>query len=318
MFTRIIGTGSYLPLQIRTNVDLERMLNTSDEWIISRTGIKKRHIAESDETVASMGFNAAKNALKMANIKYSQIELIILATTSSSHAFPSSACMIQKMLGIRDCIAFDVAAACTGFVYALSIADQFIKNEKIKYALIIGSDVLSRTVDPSDRNSLILFGDGAGAVVLSKSNKPGIISTHLHSNATYAHLLTLPYQYSNVNNKQPVYIQMSGNEVFKIAIEELTHIVHETLEANHFNIDMIDWFIPHQANLRIILAIVKKLGINLDKVAITIDRHGNTSAASVPSALDEIVRNGCVKLGQIILLKAFGSGFTWGSALIRF
>ncbi|MXP51003.1 beta-ketoacyl-ACP synthase III [Pantoea sp. SoEX] len=318
MFTRIIGTGSYLPLNIRTNADLNKMVDTSDEWIISRTGIKERHISKPEEDVASMGFNAAKNALKMANIKYNQIELIIIATTSSSHAFPSSACMIQKMLEIRDCTAFDLAAACTGFIYALSVADQFIKSGKIKYALVIGSDTLTRTVNPNDRNSIVLFGDGAGAVVLANSNQPGIISTHLHSNAHYAYLLTLPYQYSGIHNKQPVYLKMSGNEVFKIAIEELTYTVQETLKYNNLNIDMIDWFIPHQANIRIILAITKKLGINIKKVVITIDRHGNTSAASIPLALDEIVRDGRVKSGHMILLKAFGGGFTSGSALMRF
>ncbi|PPI88771.1 3-oxoacyl-ACP synthase [Candidatus Pantoea edessiphila] len=317
MFAKIIGTGSYLPISIRTNADLEKMVNTSDEWIISRTGIRERHIAAPDETVATMGYSAAKHALQMANIKYNDIELIIIATTSSSHAFPSSACMIQQMLKIKDCTAFDLAAACSGFIYALSVADQYIKNGKIKYALVIGSDVLTRTINPIDRNTIVLFGDGAGAVVLAQSDTPGIISTHLHSNGQYAQLLTLPYQGSTYKNK-PIYLDMAGNEVFKIAVEQLTHVIYETLDANKFNKDMIDWLIPHQANLRIIIAIVKKLGIDMNKVIITIDRHGNTSSASVPSALDEIVRDGRVKSGQIILLEAFGGGFTWGSALLRF
>ncbi|PPI86841.1 beta-ketoacyl-ACP synthase III [Candidatus Pantoea edessiphila] len=318
MFAKIIGTGSYLPIHIRTNRDLEKMVDTSNAWIVSRTGIKERRIASKNETVASMGFNAAKHALSMADINHNEIELIIIATTSSSHAFPSSACMIQQMLEIKDCTAFDLAAACTGFIYALSVADQFIKNGKIKYALVIGSDVLASKLNPNDRNTIILFGDGAGAVILAKSNRPGIISTHLHSNGSYAQLLTLPYQGSNIFQNKPVYINMAGNEVFKVAVEELTSIANETLKANSFNIDMIDWLIPHQANLRIILATAKKIGINIDKVVITIDRHGNTSAASVPSALDESVRDGRVKTGQIILLEAFGSGFTCGSALLRF
>ncbi|MBK4765213.1 MAG: ketoacyl-ACP synthase III [Pantoea sp. Brub] len=317
MFTKIIGTGSYLPSQIRTNADLEKMVKTSDEWIITRTGIRERRIAAHNETVATMGYNAAQNALKMANIQANDIELIIIATTSSSHAFPSSACMIQKMLKIKDCTAFDLAAACAGFIYALSVADQYIKYGIMKYALVIGSDILTRTLNLKDRNTMILFGDGAGAVVLGKSQKAGIISTHLHSDGRYAQLLTLPYHY-RINSKKSSYLTMVGNEVFKIAVQELVNIVDETLKANNLNCDMIDWLIPHQANLRIINATAKKLGINMNKIVITLDRHGNTSAASIPSALDEMVRDGRIKSGQIILLEAFGGGFTWGSALICF
>jgi len=317
MFTKIIGTGSYLPSQVRSNADLEKMVETSDEWIVTRTGIRERRIAAPDETVASMGFAAAQRALEMAGVEASDIGLIIVATTSSSHAFPSSACMIQQMLGINDCAAFDLAAACAGFTYALSVADQYIKNGAVKHALVIGSDVLARTLDPNDRGTIILFGDGAGAVVLGASEEQGIISTHLHADGRYGQLLTLPYQ-DRASQDEPAYLTMAGNEVFKVAVTELAHIVDETLQANNLDREMLDWLVPHQANLRIISATAKKLGMGMDKVVVTLDRHGNTSAASVPSALDEAVRDGRIKPGQLILLEAFGGGFTWGSALVRF
>jgi 3-oxoacyl-[acyl-carrier-protein] synthase-3 len=317
MYTKIIGTGSYLPSQIRTNADLEKMVETSDEWIVTRTGIRERRIAAPDETVATMGFSAAQRALEMAGIEANDVGLIIVATTSSSHAFPSSACMIQQMLEIKDCAAFDLAAACAGFTYALSVADQYIKNGAVKHALVIGADVLARALDPEDRGTIILFGDGAGAVVLGQSKEQGIISTHLHADGRYAQLLTLPYQ-DRAHQDQPAYVTMSGNEVFKVAVTELAHIVDETLQANNLDREMLDWLVPHQANLRIISATAKKLGMTMDKVVVTLDRHGNTSAASVPSALDEAVRDGRIKPGHLILLEAFGGGFTWGSALVRF
>jgi 3-oxoacyl-[acyl-carrier-protein] synthase-3 len=317
MYTKIIGTGSYLPSQIRTNADLEKMVETSDEWIVTRTGIRERRIAAPDETVATMGFSAAQRALEMAGVDANEIGLIIVATTSSSHAFPSSACMIQQMLEIKDCAAFDLAAACAGFTYALSVADQYIKNGAVKHALVIGADVLARALDPEDRGTIILFGDGAGAVVLGQSEEQGIISTHLHADGRYAQLLTLPYQ-DRAHQDQPAYVTMAGNEVFKVAVTELAHIVDETLQANNLDREMLDWLVPHQANLRIISATAKKLGMTMDKVVVTLDRHGNTSAASVPSALDEAVRDGRIKPGHLILLEAFGGGFTWGSALVRF
>lgn len=317
MYTKIIGTGSYLPSQIRTNADLEKMVETSDEWIVTRTGIRERRIAAADETVATMGFSAAQRALEMAGIEANDVGLIIVATTSSSHAFPSSACMIQQMLEIKDCAAFDLAAACAGFTYALSVADQYIKNGAVKHALVIGADVLARALDPEDRGTIILFGDGAGAVVLGQSEEQGIISTHLHADGRYAQLLTLPYQ-DRAHQDQPAYVTMAGNEVFKVAVTELAHIVDETLQANNLDREMLDWLVPHQANLRIISATAKKLGMTMDKVVVTLDRHGNTSAASVPSALDEAVRDGRIKPGHLILLEAFGGGFTWGSALVRF
>ncbi len=317
MYTKIIGTGSYLPEQVRTNADLEKMVETTDEWIVTRTGIRERRIAGPDETVATMGFQAAQRALEMAGVEANDIGLIIVATTSSSHAFPSSACMIQQMLGINDAAAFDLAAACAGFTYALSVADQYVKNGAVKHALVIGADVLARTLDPNDRGTIILFGDGAGAVVLGASEEQGIISTHLHADGRYGQLLTLPYQ-DRANQDQPSYLTMAGNEVFKVAVTELAHIVEETLQANNLERETLDWLVPHQANLRIISATARKLGMEMDKVVVTLDRHGNTSAASVPSALDEAVRDGRIQRGQLILLEAFGGGFTWGSALVRF
>lgn len=304
-------------MQVRTNADLEKMVDTSDEWIVTRTGIRERRIAAPDETVATMGLHAAEKALEMASVSASDVGLIIVATTSSSHAFPSSACQVQNMLGIRDCAAFDLAAACAGFTYALSVADQYIKNGAVKYALVIGSDVLSRKLDPEDRGTVILFGDGAGAVLLGASEEQGIISTHMHADGHYGNLLTLAYP-SQSEPEKPAYVTMAGNEVFKVAVTELAHIVDETLTANNLDRSALDWLVPHQANLRIISATAKKLGMGMDKVVVTLDRHGNTSAASVPSALDEAVRDGRIQRGQLVLLEAFGGGFTWGSALVRF
>ena len=317
MYTKIIGTGSYLPEQVRTNADLEKMVETTDEWIVTRTGIRERRIAAANETVATMGFEAAKKALEMANVNPEQIGLIVVATTSGTHAFPSSACQIQSMLGVKGCPAFDVAAACAGFTYALSIADQYVKNGAVDYALVIGADVLARTCDPTDRGTIIIFGDGAGAVVLGASEEPGIISTHLHADGRYGDLLTLPNA-DRVEPENPIYLTMAGNEVFKVAVTELAHIVDETLAANNLERSALDWLVPHQANLRIISATAKKLGMSMDNVVVTLDHHGNTSAASVPCALDEAVRDGRIQRGQLILLEAFGGGFTWGSALVRF
>ncbi|HBL7130784.1 TPA: ketoacyl-ACP synthase III [Serratia marcescens] len=317
MYTKILGTGSYLPVQVRTNADLEKMVDTSDEWIVTRTGIRERRIAAADETVATMSFQAAEKALEMAGVAKEDIGLIVVATTTTTHAFPSAACLVQQMLGIKDCAAFDLAAACAGFTYALSVADQYVKNGAVKHALVIGADVLSRTLDLEDRGTIILFGDGAGAVVLGASEAPGILSTHLHADGSYGNLLTLPYK-DRQNQDKPAYVTMAGNEVFKVAVTELARIVDETLQANNLDRSELDWLVPHQANLRIISATAKKLGMGMDKVVVTLDRHGNTSAASVPSALDEAVRDGRIQRGQLVLLEAFGGGFTWGSALVRF
>lgn len=317
MFTKILGTGSYLPAHIRSNADLEKMVDTSDEWIVTRTGIRERRIASADETVSSMGHHAAEQALNMAGLEAEKVGMIIVATTSSSHAFPSSACQIQRDLGINDCIAFDLAAACAGFAYALSVADTYIKNGAVDYALVVGSDTLSHTLDPEDRGTLILFGDGAGAVLLGRSATPGIISTHLHADGRYGDLLTLPY-HNRMDPAASAYLTMSGNEVFKVAVTELAHIVDETLSANALDLSELDWLVPHQANLRIITATAKRLDMGMKKVVVTLDRHGNTSAASVPLALDEAVCDGRIQPGHLVLLEVFGGGFTWGSALLRF
>ncbi|MBG5907232.1 beta-ketoacyl-ACP synthase III [Providencia stuartii] len=316
MYSKILGTGSYLPTQIRTNADLEKMVDTFDEWIVTRTGIHERRIAGEDESVATMGFHAAQKALEMAQVDSSEIGLIVVATTSSTHAFPSAACQIQQMLGINDCAAFDVAAACAGFTYAISIVDQFIKTGMAKKALVIGADALSKTLDPNDRGTIILFGDAAGAMVLGASQEPGIISTHLHADGRYGELLALPNR--ERGSEDQAYLTMTGNEVFKVAVRELAHIVDETLAESGIAKEELDWLVPHQANLRIISATAKKLDMAMDKVVVTLDKHGNTSAASVPTAFDEAVRDGRIQRGQLVLLEAFGGGFTWGSALVRF
>lgn len=314
MYTRILGTGSYLPVNVRTNADLEQMVDTSDEWIVTRTGIRERRIANADETVDMMAHQASLAALEMADIAASDVGLIIVATTSADHAFPSAACKLQQLLNIKGAPAFDVAAACAGFIYALSIADQYVKNGAVRYALVVGSDVLSQRLDPDDRGTIILFGDGAGAVVVGASEEPGILSTHLHADGHYGSLLTLPFQ----RDKQAAYLTMHGSEVFKVAVTELANIVDETLVANNLDRSSLDWLVPHQANLRIITATAKKLNMSMDKVVVTLDRHGNTSAASVPTALDEAVRDDRIQRGQTLLLEAFGGGFTWGSALLKY
>ena len=316
MFSKILSTGSYLPQHIRTNADLEKMVDTSDEWIVTRSGICERRIAAPDETVSTMGFEAAQKAIEAANINPQEIDLILVATTSNSHAYPSAACQIQGMLEIDDAIAFDLAAACTGFVYALGVADQFIRTGKVKKALVIGSDLNSRKLDETDRSTVVLFGDGAGAVVLEASEQEGIISTHLHASADKHSALVLPQPDRGVAKSG--YIEMQGNETFKLAVRELSNVVEETLAANNLDKKDIDWLVPHQANLRIIAATAKKLDMDMSQVVVTLDRYANNSAATVPVALDEAVRDGRIQRGQLLLLEAFGGGWTWGSALVRF
>ncbi len=316
MFSKILSTGSYLPQHIRTNADLEKMVDTSDEWIVTRSGIRERRIAAPDETVSTMGFEAAKKAIEAANIDPQEIDLILVATTSNSHAYPSAACQIQGMLEIDDAIAFDLAAACTGFVYALGVADQFIRTGKVKKALVIGSDLNSRKLDETDRSTVVLFGDGAGAVILEASEQEGIISTHLHASADKNGALLLPQPERGVAKSG--YIEMQGNETFKLAVRELSNVVEETLAANNLDKKDIDWLVPHQANLRIISATAKKLDMDMSQVVVTLDRYANNSAATVPVALDEAVRDGRIQRGQLLLLEAFGGGWTWGSALVRF
>jgi len=316
MFSKILSTGSYLPQHIRTNADLEKMVDTSDEWIVTRSGIRERRIAAPDETVSTMGFEAAQKAIEAANIDPQEIDLILVATTSNSHAYPSAACQIQGMLEIDDAIAFDLAAACTGFVYALGVADQFIRTGKVKKALVIGSDLNSRKLDETDRSTVVLFGDGAGAVILEASEQEGIISTHLHASADKNAALLLPQPERGVAKSG--YIEMQGNETFKLAVRELSNVVEETLAANNLDKKDIDWLVPHQANLRIIAATAKKLDMDMSQVVVTLDRYANNSAATVPVALDEAVRDGRIQRGQLLLLEAFGGGWTWGSALVRF
>ncbi|WP_294911283.1 beta-ketoacyl-ACP synthase III [uncultured Gilliamella sp.] len=317
MYTKILGTGSYLPKQIRTNADLEKMVDTSDEWITTRTGIKERRIAAPDETVTSMAYEAAIKAIEMADIDKQEIGLIIVATATSANAFPSSATELQAKLDLGDVVAFDVSAACSGFIYALDIADKYVKSGVIKYALVVGSDMLTRGVDPTDRGTIIIFGDGAGAVVVGASEEPGIIASHLHADGRYGELLKYPYVDRRSLN-DPLYMKMQGNDVFKIAVKELSNLVDELLTENTFNKSDLDWLVPHQANLRIISATAKRLDMDMSKVIVTLDKQGNTSAASVPCALDTGVRDGRIKRGQLILLEAFGGGFVWGSALVRF
>ena len=292
------------------------MVDTSDEWIVTRSGIRERRIAAPDETVSTMGFEAAQKAIEAANINPQEIDLILVATTSNSHAYPSAACQIQGMLEIDDAIAFDLAAACTGFVYALGVADQFIRTGKVKKALVIGSDLNSRKLDETDRSTVVLFGDGAGAVILEASEQEGIISTHLHASADKNAALLLPQPERGMAKSG--YIEMQGNETFKLAVRELSNVVEETLAANNLDKKDIDWLVPHQANLRIISATAKKLDMDMSQVVVTLDRYANNSAATVPVALDEAVRDGRIQRGQLLLLEAFGGGWTWGSALVRF
>lgn len=316
MNSRILSTGSYLPSHIRTNADLEKMVDTSDEWIVTRSGIRERRIAAEDETVATMGFEAAKNAIEAAQINPQDIELIIVATTSHSHAYPSAACQVQGLLNIDDAISFDLAAACTGFVYALSVADQFIRAGKVKKALVIGSDLNSRKLDETDRSTVVLFGDGAGAVILEASEQEGIISTHLHASTDKNNALVLAQPERGIEKSG--YIEMQGNETFKLAVRELSNVVEETLLANNLDKKDLDWLVPHQANLRIITATAKKLEMDMSQVVVTLDKYANNSAATVPVALDEAIRDGRIQRGQLLLLEAFGGGWTWGSALVRF
>ncbi|MBY0417768.1 MAG: ketoacyl-ACP synthase III [Pararheinheimera sp.] len=319
MYSRIIGTGSYFPSQVRTNADLETMVETTDEWIIERTGIKERRIIADNETVATMGAQAALKAIEAAGIEKNSIDMIVMATTSAARALPSAACEVQRELDIPGIPAFDVAAACAGFCYALSIADQYVKSGMAKRVLVIGADCLSRLMSPEDRSMVILFGDAAGAVILEASEQPGILSTHIHADGKYSELLYVdnPIR-GDEASVHSSWGAMKGNEVFKVAVTRLSEVVEQTLAANNMDKSQIDWLVPHQANLRIISAVARKLDMSMDQVVINLDRYGNTSAATVPTALDEAVRDGRIQRGQTILLEAFGSGFAWASALIRY
>ena len=310
--TAITGTGACLPERVVTNEELEKTVDTTDQWIRERTGILQRHIAGDEETTASMGAQAAREALDAAGLAADDVDMIVLATTTPDRIFPSTACHIQRELGTRECPAFDVQAVCSGFIYGLDIARRFIATGGGGTALVIGSEVLSRIVDWSDRSTCVLFGDGAGAVVLQAREEPGILSTHLHADGRYDHLLQVSPEVNGA------FIEMKGNEVFRMAVNTLGRIVDETLEANKMDRHEVDWLVPHQANHRIIAATARKLDLPMERVVVTVDRHGNTSAASVPLALNQAVRDGRIQSGDVLMLEAFGGGFTWGSALIRY
>ncbi|WP_395376477.1 beta-ketoacyl-ACP synthase III [Marinicella sp. W31] len=321
IYSRIIGTGSHLPEKILTNRDLEKMVETNDQWIQDRTGIKQRHIAAEGETTSTLAYEAAKKALQAADITADELDMIVVGTTTPDLVFPSTACLLQKQLGCTGIAAMDVNAACSGSVYALSVADQYIRSGQHKTVLVIGAETLTRMVDWSDRTTCVLFGDGASAIVLRADSEPGILSTHLHANGAHDDLLRASVGVSSGLQEAPnggLRILMKGNEVFKTAVLTLGRIVNETLEANNMQPEDIDWLIPHQANLRIINATAKKLKMDMNRVIVTVDQHGNTSAASVGLALDKAIRDGKVKRGEVLLLEAFGGGFTWGSALIKY
>lgn len=316
-YSKIIGTGSYLPKKILTNHDLESVVDTSDSWIRSRTGIEQRHIAAENEMASDLAINACLKAIESADISADKIDLIIVATTTPDMTFPSTACILQSKLGIKDCPAFDVQAVCSGFVYALATADMFIRAGRCNTALVVGTEIYSRLLDWNDRSTCVLFGDGAGAVLITKSDQPGILSSHLHANGSHYNALSLPGNISHGKIQGNPFITMEGNTVFKFAVKVMEEIVYEALSENNLQISDIDWLIPHQANIRIIQSTAKKLGLPMDKVVTTIAKHGNTSAASIPLALDIAVRDKRIKPNQYVLLEGVGGGFTWGAVLIR-
>ncbi|MGD8908509.1 MAG: beta-ketoacyl-ACP synthase III [Chromatiales bacterium] len=321
IYSKITGTGGYLPEKIVTNKDLEKIVDTNDQWIVERTGIKQRHIAADDEYTCDLAEKAARNALEMAGLKPQDIDLVVVATTTADQVFPSTACLLQARLGIHGPAAFDVQAVCTGFIYALSVADKFIKTGAANKALVVGAETFSRIIDWTDRNTCVLFGDGAGAMVIEASADAGIISTHLHADGAFEQMLRVPSGISRGYDQLQqgiAYVEMRGNEVFKMAVTTLGRIVDETLAANGMKKSDVDWLIPHQANIRIINAMAKKLRTPMERVVVTVDNHGNTSAASVPLALDVAVRDGRIQHGETLLMEAFGGGFTWGSILAKF
>jgi len=321
IYSRITGTGGYLPEKVLTNQDLEKMVDTTAQWIVERTGIQERHIAAEDEYTCDLAEQAARRALEMAGLSPQDIDLVVVATTTADQVFPSTACLLQSRLGIHGPAAFDVQAVCTGFVYALSVADKFIKTGAATKALVIGAETISRIIDWTDRNTCVLFGDGAGAVVIEASKEPGIISTHLHADGAFEGLLRVPSGISRGYDRLQAgtaYMEMRGNEGFKVAVTTLGRIVDETLAANGMKKSDVDWLIPHQANIRIINATAKKLQTPMERVVVTVHEHGNTSAASVPLALDAAVRDGRIQRGETLLMEAFGGGFTWGSVLAKF
>jgi 3-oxoacyl-[acyl-carrier-protein] synthase-3 len=317
IYSKIAGTGSYLPQKVLTNKDLEEKVDTSDEWIFTRTGIRQRHIAADNENTSDLAFNAATRAIEAAGIAPQDLDLIIVATTTADMVFPSTACILQAKLGIKNSPAFDVQAVCSGFVYGLTIADQFIRSGQYRHILVVGAEIYSRILDWNDRGTCVLFGDGAGAVVLARSDTPGILSCHMHADGSYAGILSVPGSVSGGKVSGRPLLQMEGNAVFKFAVRVLEEVALEALRANQLQTSDIDWLIPHQANIRIIQATAKKLGLSMEKIVATVDRHANTSAASIPLALDEAVRDGRIRTGQRVLLEGVGGGFTWGAVLVQ-
>ncbi len=320
-YARITGTGSCLPEKVVSNQDLEKTMDTSDAWIRERTGIKRRHIAGPHETSSSMGLVAARRAMEMAGLAADDVDLIVVGTATPDKIFPATACIIQRQLGVRGCPAFDVSAACSGFIYGLDIANRFIRSGGAKTAIVIGTETLSRIVNWQDRGTAILFGDGAGAVVLEASDEPGVLSTHLHADGEYEELLHVEQGVSvgfDITRAGGAYIKMEGNAVFRRAVATFDNIARETIADLDGHLDDIDWFIPHQANMRIIKAAAKKLKMPMERVIATVDEHANTSGASIPLALDLAIRDERIQRGQTLLLAAFGAGFTWGSAMLKY
>ena len=317
IYSRIIGTGSYLPAKVLTNADLAGTVDTSDEWILQRTGIRERHIAADNENASDLALQASRRALEMAGIAADQLDLIIVATTTPDMVFPSTACILQSKLGVKNMPAFDVQAVCSGFVYALNTADLYIKSGQYEHILVVGAEVYSRILDWSDRGTCVLFGDGAGAVVLKRSDTPGILASRLHADGSHADILSVPGQVCGGAVSGRPLLQMDGGAVFKFAVKVLEEVALETLEAAGLQKTDIDWLIPQQANIRIIQATAKKLGMTMERVITTVDRHANTSAASVPLALDEAVRDGRIREGHRVMLEGVGGGFTWGAVLLQ-
>ena len=317
MPSRIAGTGGYLPTRIVTNADLAQRIDTSDEWIVHRTGIRARHVAADDEETSDLALAAARPALAAAGLAAADVDLIIVATTTPDMIFPSTACILQDKLGATGGPAFDVQAVCSGFIYALALADRMVAAGAVKNALVVGAEIYSRILDWNDRGTCVLFGDGAGAVVLLPSTTPGILSSHLHADGSHRRILEVPGRIANGAVVGKPYVTMDGHAVFKFAVKVLAEVAHEALDANGMTAAAIDWLIPHQANIRIMDATARKLGLPLDKVVVTLDRHGNTSAASIPLALDVAVRDGRIRPGQHVMLAGVGGGFTWGSIFLR-
>jgi 3-oxoacyl-[acyl-carrier-protein] synthase III len=317
VWSRIAGTGSYLPPRIVTNEDLAKTLDTSDEWIRTRTGIRQRHIADSSQTSSDLGAGAARQAMAAAGVEAADVDLVIVATSTPDYIFPSTACLTQAKLGIKNCAAFDVQAVCSGFVYGLAIADKFIASGQHRCALVVGAEVYSRILDWSDRGTAVLFGDGAGAVILKADSKPGVMATALRADGSYSGILSVPGNVCRGTIVGSPFLQMDGQAVFKFAVKVLDEVARETLAQCDLRPDDVDWLIPHQANVRILEATAKRLGVSAEKLVITVDRHGNTSAASVPLALDVAVRDGRIRPGHKVMLQGVGGGFTWGAALVQ-